>query len=153
MWSFCFIRHQSGTNLMDFDESLLAKILYSDPDWSVDVQGKRFVPDSVDIDKFMVPVKRPDTRGGVYFSETEAYRVRCLVGDRSIMSVLTSTMLGPNADFVPIRITATSSHSSSSATDGDGGSFKHVIVANLTNYVQTKGAILLNLVVTGIDDV
>ena len=120
---------------MDFDESLIEKIINSNPSWNLKVQEKEFIPNSVDISKSMIPVKKPSTRGGVYFSETEAYKVKCSISDSSIVQLLTSTMLGPNTDFTPIQIEAT--------VDGD----TFLIKANLTNYVQTKTDIQLNLVV------
>jgi len=123
---------------MDFDESLIERIISSNPSWSVLVRQKEFIPGRVDVYKSVIPVKKPGTRGGVYFSEAEAYKVRCSIADSSIAKLLTSTMLGPSADFTPIQITA--------AADGR----VYLIKANLTNYVQTKTEIQLNLVVVGV---
>ncbi len=123
---------------MDLDESLVERIAVSNPSWSVLVQKREFVPESVEVTKSAVPVKKPGARGGVYFSETEAYRVICSVPDPAIAPLLTPLMLGPSADFTPIEITAT--------LDGD----RYLIRANLTSYVQTKTGIRLNLVVVGV---
>jgi len=123
---------------MDFDESLIERVVSSNPSWSVMVRQKEFTPGRVDVYKSAIPVKKPGTRGGVYFSETEAYKVRCSISDPSIAELLTSTMLGPSADFTPVQITATA----------DGRAY--VIRANLTNYVQTKTEIQLNLVVVDV---
>jgi len=124
--------------IVNFDESLIDEIIDSNPSWSVMVRQKEFIPDLVDIYKSMIPVKKPGARGGVYFSETEAYKVRCSIADHSIVKLLTSTMLGPSVDFTPIQITATS------------GERVYLIKANLTNYVQTKTEIQLNLVVVDV---
>ena len=122
---------------MDFDESI-QMILDSEPVWHIDILGKRFCPDSVSISKSMIPVKKPDTRGGVYFSETKAYKVKCLISDFTVTSILTSTMLGPNTDFTPIKIIA------------DIQNVQYTIIANLTNYIQTKNDVQLNLIVVNV---
>ncbi len=120
------------------DGSLVEKIAGSRPSWSVLVQKREFVPDSVEIAKSAIPVKKPDTRGGVYFSETEAYKVKCLISEPAVTSLLTPTMLGPSAEFTPIEITATL----------DGA--RYLIRANLTGYVQTRAGTQLNLVVVDV---
>ena len=131
---FYFIKHPRNGGFMDFDGLPLERFLNEDPVWRVDVQKKRFTPDSVEITRSKIPVKKPGIRGGVYFSKTFAYKVACLVSDVSIASVLTSTMLGPNTDFTPIKITATLKDA------------RYFIMANLVNYVQTKNGIKMNLI-------
>lgn len=112
------------------------------PSWKVEVGGRVFVPDSVEMSEFDVPVRGPGMRGGVYRTGTRAYRVACTTADPSIARVLTSAMLGPSTDFAPVRITA--------RTAEGGGCPSVLITANLVGYVQKKGGtILLNLVITG----
>ncbi len=125
---------------MGFDESLVEKILQSEPTWTINVQKKQYVPSSVDIVESVIPVKKPSMRGGVYFSQTKAYKIRCCIEDSSVATVLTGTMLGPNTEFVPIKLTASVCSS------------KYVIMANLTNYVQTKNDTQLNLIIVDVFD-
>lgn len=121
--------------VMDFDEELIKAVADSDPSWLLRVQDRRFIPESVSIAKGTVPVKKPGMRGGVYFSEATAYKMQCSVGDRSIEDLLTSTMLGPSADFTPLELEAATAE------------FRVLIRANLTGYVQTKSGVRLNLTV------
>ena len=125
---------------MDLDESLVQKITDMRPSWTVRIRQSEFVPDSVEIFESIVPVKRPDTRGGVYFSQTKAYKVTCVICDTSITSILTSVMLGPNTDFTPIELAAVRED------------HKFLIRANLTNYVQTATGIRLSLLITDVSN-
>jgi hypothetical protein len=83
-----------------------------------------------------VPVTRPTTRGGVYFADKMAFKIKANVSDESLAEVLSKTMLGPSADFerieflicVPVALK---------------------IFAHLTNYVQKGDGLELNLVVVG----
>ena len=143
-----FIKRLVGVDLMDIkDEELIKKITSgrSEVSWSVKIQGEQYTPKSVEIAKSMIPVKKPDMRGGVYFSETEAYKVKCtIVGDLAVTGgggVLTGSMLGPNTDFTPIEIIAVLP---------DEPTVR--VVANLTNYVQVRGGngVELSLVVVDV---
>lgn len=106
--------------------------------WRITVRQKEFVPDSVTLSKSMTPVRRPGIRGGVYFSETEVYKIVCLVRDTCISSLLTSVMLGPSTDFVPVKITAVL----------DGAPI--LMQANLASYVQSADGIRLTLIIVDV---
>ncbi|CAE6500528.1 MAG: hypothetical protein QXE84_04000 [Candidatus Nitrosotenuis sp.] len=82
-----------------------------------------------------VPVTKPTTRGGVYFADKMAFKIKAHTKDQSLIGVLSSAMLGPNSDFEKIEIRI------------DGSDLK--IFAHLTNYVQKKDELELNLVVVG----
>jgi len=84
-----------------------------------------------------VPVTKPTTRGGVYFSDKMAFKIRAQIEGQSLSGVLSKAMLGPNSDFATITL-----HAKLGASD-------FTIFANLTNYVQKKDTVDLNLVVIG----
>lgn len=83
-----------------------------------------------------VPVTRPTTRGGVYFADKMAFKIKAVVGDESLAGQLSKTMLGPNADFERIKFLIS-----------EPVALK--IFAHLTNYVQKRNSLELNLVVVG----
>jgi hypothetical protein len=98
------------------------------------VQEKKFSIDSSDLSYSDVPVNQPTTRGGVYFSDTMAFKARIMIKDPTISKSLSKVMLGPNTEFAKIQL----------IPDGDASV---QIFANLTNYVQKSNGVELNLVV------
>lgn len=98
---------------------------------SIIIQGKTFFVDSSEITYSDVPVNRPTIRGGIYHTDTMAFKARVTISDSMISSVLSKTMLGPNQEFAQIEIIASN---------------KTRIFANLTNYVQKSTGYDLNLV-------
>ncbi|MFM7861208.1 MAG: hypothetical protein ACKO7Y_00425 [Candidatus Nitrosotenuis sp.] len=97
------------------------------------IQNKSFMAISSEIVFSDVPVSRPTTRGGVYFSDTTAYKAKILVTDFSISQLLSQAMLGPNTEFAKIQLVPESNSVQ--------------IIANLTNYVQKSSGIELNLTI------
>jgi len=97
------------------------------------IKNKSFAAKSSEIVFSDVPVSRPTTRGGVYFSDTTEYRAKVLVEDFSISKLLSQTMLGPNAEFAKIQLIMESNSAQ--------------IFANLKNYVQKSTGIELNLTI------
>jgi len=100
---------------------------------------KNYVLESVSVVNSPTPVNSPTTRGGVYFSDKFAYRIRGTVNDLSIVPLLTNTMLGPNTEFGEIKITA--------KVDYHNQEIWLLISANLTNSVQGPSKIDLNMVI------
>lgn len=97
--------------------------------------------DSVEFAYSEVPVTKPTTRGGVYFSDKMAFKVKAKVSDLAVAKVLSKTMLGPNQDFEKILILTN--------VQVDTNKKELVIFTNLTNYVQKSSGLELNLVVVG----
>lgn len=122
------------------EAAAIREITASDPAWRIRIRGREFVPSAVEVTRSAVPVKRPGTRGGAYFTDREAHRITCYV-DGSAAPLLTSTMLGPSTEFAPIEVVA--------AAAGEGGPTR-TITANLASYVQSRDGIRLNLVVVGV---
>ena len=92
-----------------------------------------------------IPVNEPTTRGGVYFSDKFAYKMKCVVEDLSVVPLLTKKMLGPNTEFGELKI-------STDIEDGDK-SLSLEIFTNLTNSVQTPTAIELSMIIIKIESV
>ena len=100
---------------------------------------------STSITNSPIPVNEPTTRGGVYFSEKFAYKMKCVVEDLSIVPLLTKKMLGPNTEFGELKITTT--------IESDGKSIPIEIFTNLTNSVQTPNSIELSLIIVKLESV
>ena len=92
-----------------------------------------------------IPVNEPTTRGGVYFSDKFAYKMKCVVDDLSVVPLLTKKMLGPNTEFGELKITCT--------IESDGKSIPIEIFTNLTNSVQTPNSIELSLIIVKLESV
>ena len=86
-----------------------------------------------------VPVNEPTTRGGVYFSDKFAYKMKGTVEDLSVVPLLTKKMLGPNTEFGELKITT--------STTIDGAVKNLEIFTNLTNSVQTPNSIELSMII------
>lgn len=99
---------------------------------SIIIQNQTFPVVSSEISYTDVPVNSPTMRGGVYFSDTTAYRAKILVNDASISKLLSNAMLGPNTEFAKIRLVP------------DSASLQ--IFGNLTNYVQKSTGFELNMI-------
>ncbi len=97
--------------------------------------------DSIDLTYSEIPVTKPTTRGGVYFSDKMAFKVKAKTSDLAVTKVLSKTMLGPNQDFEKILF----------LTEIQAGMKKKklIIFTNLTSYVQKSSSLELNLVVVG----
>ncbi len=91
------------------------------------------------------PVNEPTTRGGVYFSDKFAYKMKGIVDDLSVIPLLTKKMLGPNTEFVELKI--------STQIESDGKSINLEIFTNLTNSVQTPNSIELSMIIVKLEPV
>jgi len=101
---------------------------------------RNYVLENVSISNSATPVNTPTTRGGVYFSEKFAYKLKGTVFDLSIVPLLTKTMLGPNTEFREIKI--------STLIKTNDKNKKITLHANLTNSVQGPSKIELHMIIT-----
>jgi len=93
----------------------------------------------VSITHSSTPVNEPTTRGGVYFSDKFAYKMKGEIKDLSVIPLLTNKMLGPNTEFGELRITA--------KIEFKGEKMNIEIFTNLTNSVQTPNSIELSMII------
>jgi hypothetical protein len=84
---------------MNTDEEILSKISQANLPYTLHVSSKIFVLENVSITKSTIPVRKPTTRGGVYFTDTTAYKIKATTHDLSIIELLPKLMLGPNTEF------------------------------------------------------
>ena len=102
------------------------------------LDGKKYHFSDVVIVNSPTPVNSPTTRGGVYFSDTFAYKIKGTINDLSIIPLLSKTMLGPNTEFREIKITTT--------IHNNGKETPLILFTNLTNSVQSSSKIELNMI-------
>lgn len=107
------------------------------------VEEKSYSIEQLSIVKSTIPVRKPTTRGGVYFTDTMAYKIKAVTRDLLISTEIPGLMLGPNTDFKPILI-------KTRLTVGDT---EHpvTLTVHLTNAVNTKAHVELNLIVDKVD--
>ena len=123
---------------MSVDLTLLDALMNSASNsYSLHLNNREYSLEDVTIMNSPTPVNSPTTRGGVYFSDKFAYKIKGTIKDSSVIPQLTKTMLGPNTEFGEIKIT----------TQAETNSKNVEIYANLTNSVQNKSGIQLNMII------
>ena len=134
---------------MPFNNKLLEKLIEfnknNSPKFTLYVNEGTYPITSTLITNSPIPVNEPTTRGGVYFSDKFAYKMKCTVEDLSVVPLLTKKMLGPNTEFGALKITTT--------INSDGKSIPIEIFTNLTNSVQTPSSIELSLIIVKLESV
>ena len=126
------------------NEDLMAKLSEEkNLSYVIDIEGKSYDLQAVTIIKSQIPVRKPTTRGGVYFTDTMAYKIKGITRDLSIKNEIPKLMLGPNTDFKPILF----------KTNLQIYNIAHQVTmtTHLTNAVNTKDQVELNLIVDKID--
>ena len=125
---------------MDVDLELLDSLIKANqtslPPYTLHLSGKTFDLKNVQIIKSPTPVTSPTTRGGVYFADKFAYKLKGTVHDLSIVPLLTKTMLGPNTEFGEIKIMTEIENKGNVS-----------IFTNLTNSVQGPSKVELNMII------
>lgn len=124
---------------LDLLENLMKTTQTHSCQFILHLNKKEYVLNNVSISNSPTPVKFPTTRGGVYFSDKFAYKLKGTISDLSVVPLLTKTMLGPNTEFGEIKITT--------QFETDGQKKDLSIYANLTNSVQGPSKIELNMII------
>ena len=115
------------------------------PKFTLYVDDETYPITSTSITNSPIPVNEPTTRGGVYFSDKFAYKMKCVVEDLSVIPLLTKKMLGPNTEFGELKITT--------SIEFNGKSIPLEIFTNLTNSVQTPNSIELGMIIVKLNSV
>jgi len=124
---------------MEIDEKILSKLIEAnDIKYSLFLDGKEYHLDQVSIARSSIPVRKPTTRGGVYFSDTTAYKIKASTNDLSLIPLISKVMLGPNTDFKPLEIKA--------ALNIDGKDRKIILTTHLTNTMNSSTKLELHLI-------
>lgn len=121
------------------DEEILAKVSQLSLSYALHVDGKIFNLEKVSLVKSTIPVRKPTTRGGVYFTDTTAYKMKAVTHDLSIINLLPKLMLGPNTEFKPLEIKTN--------LDLNGTKRDITLAAHVANTMNTKDTVELNLIV------
>ena len=126
---------------MTLDEKILLKIIEIQKstklDFILEIDSDTFPLKNVEIIKSSTPVRRPTTRGGVYFSDTFAFKIKAQVTDLSLAPLLSKSMLGPNTDFQDLQIITNAKIDNS---------FKKItFLVHLTNSMKSSSYIELNM--------
>lgn len=124
---------------MEVSDEVMSKLIEATGlSYSMEVDGRSFALEDVSVAKSRIPVRKPTTRGGVYFSDTTAYKIKGSTADLSMLSLLPKIMLGPNTEFRPVTVTA---------SPGSQESWKILLTSHVANTVNTKNRIELNMIV------
>lgn len=126
------------------NEDLLIKLSEAQsPSGTIHVEEKSYPVSEMSIVKSTIPVRKPTTRGGVYFTDTSAYKIKAITSDIAISSEIPKLMLGPNTEFKPFFV----------KTELAVGGIKQCVTltVHLTNAVNTKDHVELNLIVDKVD--
>jgi len=121
------------------DEEILAKVSQLNLSYALHVDGKIFSLEKVSLVKSTIPVRKPTTRGGVYFTDTTAYKMKAVTHDLSIIELLPKLMLGPNTEFKPLEIKTN--------LDLNGTKRNITLATHVANTMNTKDTVELNLIV------
>ncbi len=128
---------------MTLDEKFLLKIIEIQKstklDFILEIDSDTFSLKNVTIIKSSIPVNRPTTRGGVYFSDTFAFKIKAQVTDLSLAPLLSKSMLGPNFDFQDLEIITN--------IEIDNSLKKVTFLVHLTNSMQSSSYIELNMII------
>jgi len=123
---------------MEFNEK-------NSPKYLLYLNDETFPITCVSITNSPTPVNEPTTRGGVYFSDKFAYKLKGMIEDLSVVPLLTKKMLGPNTEFGELKI--------STQIEFDGKPMNLKIFTNLTNSVQTPNSIELSMIIVKLESV
>ncbi len=126
------------------NEDLMVKLLEEQNlSYVINIEGRSYNIQSISIIKSQIPVREPTTRGGVYFTDTMAYKIKATTHDLSVKNEIPKLMLGPNTDFKPILI--------KTSLQIDNVAHLVTMITHLTNAVNTKEKVELNLIVDKVD--
>lgn len=124
---------------MENDEKLLANISQANLTYVLHIDDRKFILDNTSLIKSKIPVRKPTTRGGVYFTDTTAYKMKATTNDLSIIDLLPCLMLGPNSEFRSLEV---------KTTFAINGVTKDItLVTHIANTMNTKNIVELNLIV------
>ena len=130
---------------MSVDLDLLEELMQYDKEnscqFTLYLNGMKYLLSDASITNSPIPVNKPTTRGGVYFSDKFAYKMKGIVADLSIVPLLTKKMLGPNTEFGELKILT------QTISDNDNVPKSIEIFTNLTNSVQTPDSIELSMII------
>ena len=130
---------------MNDTEEIILKLINSKnahSNYTLHIDKKSIQLESVQLNKTTFPVKKPDTRGGVYFSNMMGYKIKGVTKELSLIPSFTKAMLGPNTEFSELEI-KTKLIENKKQND-------LVLLVNLTNTVQKNDQVELHMNIVGL---
>ena len=127
---------------MEIDEEFLVKISQANLTYALYVDGRTFILDNVSLIKSKIPVRKPTTRGGVYFTDTSAFKMKATKNNLSIIELLPQLMLGPNSEFKSLEV--------KTEFELHGVKKDITLLTHVANTMNTKNIVELNLIVDNI---
>jgi hypothetical protein len=125
---------------MEIDEEILSKLIATHGiKYDLFFDDRKYPLENVNIAKSSVPVRKPTTRGGVYFSDTTAYKIKATTNDMSIIPLISKVMLGPNTDFKPLVIKTN--------LNIDEKTYGITLVTHLTNTMNSSTKLELHFII------
>jgi hypothetical protein len=132
---------------MTVDENLLKSLIgFTESDsleFLLHLKNNSYPLTHVQITNSSIPVNEPTTRGGVYFSDKFAYKMKGTINDLSVVPLLTRKMLGPKTEFGELKITTMINLENELKT--------LEVHTNLTNSVQTPDSIELSMIIVKLE--
>jgi len=110
-------------------DDLLKKLKANKITFELLLDNKPIKLTNIEILKTKTPVKRATNRGGVYFSDTIAYKIIARTNDLDILERLKNTMLGPNDEFEDLKVKVND----------------QLLICNLTNTMHNSTIIELHM--------
>jgi len=130
---------------MNVNEELMNSIIENPTSqklsYILEIQNKFYPLQNVLVSKSDTPLRKPASRGGVYHSDVYSFKISAVIDDLSIESLLTNAMLGPNTEFEDLKINTKLQINNSLKNI--------VIIANLTNRMQSGSKIQLTMMIIG----
>ena len=130
---------------MKFDEKIIQDLINLQNCGKLELDlhlgGRSFQLKKAVIAKSPTPVSKPVKRGGVYFSDVYVYKVKGQITDKTIVPLLSNTMLGPNPEFADIELVGKANLNEKSS--------KICLHTNLTNSMESATFVELNLSIVG----
>ncbi|HXV66732.1 MAG TPA: hypothetical protein VD731_05880 [Nitrosopumilaceae archaeon] len=128
---------------MALDEKFLMEIIeakqFPNSSFILQLGRSSYILNNISIFKSSTTVNRPTKRGGIFFSDTFAFKIKGDVSDLSIVDLLSKSMLGPNPEFQNLEITTNLLINNSNK--------KITFYVNLTNSMQNTSRIELNMTI------
>ncbi len=107
----------------------------------LEIQNKFYPLENVFVSKSNTPLRKPASESRGYHFDMYYFKINATIDDLSIESLLTNAMLGPNTEFEDLKINTKLQINNSLKNI--------VIIANLTNRMQSGSKIQLTMMIIG----
>ena len=89
-------------------ENVLSKIIEIQKnhklEFTIHFANNQYYLENVIIFKSNTSLSKPSVKGGIYFSDVNEFKMKGTINDLSIIPLLTKCMLGPNNEFMELKV-------------------------------------------------